>query len=64
MHRVYWHDETPRLRTLKKYGMIPTMGPTGGVSFENGVVRKEFHNDLEKSVGAVLDQCAAGAAPT
>ena len=49
--------------TLKKYGLIPTMGNTGGVSFENGIIRKEFHADLEKSVGAALDECAAGGCP-
>ena len=49
--------------TLRKYGMMPSMGGTGGVTFENGVIRKEFHNDLEKSVGANLDACAAGGCP-
>ena len=45
--------------TLRKYGLIPTMGPTGGVSFENGLIRKELHDGLEKSVRATLDECAA-----
>lgn len=49
--------------TLKKYGLIPTMGPTGGVSFEEGLIRPEIHEKLEKSVGAALDQCAAGGCP-
>src|ERR1700674_1654943 len=40
--------------TLRKYGLIPTMGPTGGVSFENGLIRKEFHDSLEKSVRAEI----------
>ncbi len=48
---------------LKKYGLIPTMGPTGGVSFENGLIRKEQHDSLEKSMGAALDQCAANGCP-
>ena len=48
--------------TLKKYGLKPLMGNTG-VSFDNGLIRKEFHNDLEKSVGANIDQCAAGGCP-
>jgi hydroxypyruvate isomerase len=39
------------------------MGPTGGVTFENGLIRKEFHDSLEKSVRAALDQCAAGGCP-
>jgi len=48
--------------TLKKYGLKP-LAANAGVSFENGVIRKEFHNDLEKSVGANIDQCAAGGCP-
>ena len=49
--------------TLKKYGLIPTMGPTGGVSFEDGLIRPDLHDKLEKSVAATLDQCAAGGCP-
>jgi hydroxypyruvate isomerase len=49
--------------TLRKYGLTPTMGPTGGVSFENGLIHKELHEGLEKSVRATLDQCAAGGCP-
>jgi hydroxypyruvate isomerase len=48
---------------LRKYGLIPTMGPTGGVSFENGLIRKELHENLEKSVRATLDDCAAAGCP-
>jgi hydroxypyruvate isomerase len=49
--------------TLRKYGLIATMGPTGGVSFENGLIRKEMHESLEKSVRATLDECAAAGCP-
>ena len=49
--------------TLRKYGLIPTMGPTGGVTFEQGLIRKDLHEGLEKSVKAALDQCAAGGCP-
>jgi hydroxypyruvate isomerase len=49
--------------TLRKYGLIPTMGPTGGVSFENGLIRQELHEGLEKSVRATLDDCAAAGCP-
>jgi hydroxypyruvate isomerase len=49
--------------TLKKYGLKNLMGTTGGVGFENGIIRKEFHDALEKSVGANLDQCAAAGIP-
>jgi hydroxypyruvate isomerase len=49
--------------TLKKYGLIPTMGPTGGVTFQDGLIRKETHNSLEKSMGEALDLCAANGCP-
>jgi hydroxypyruvate isomerase len=49
--------------TLKKYGLKNLMGTTGGVTFENGIIRKEFHDALEKSVAANIDQCAAAGIP-
>lgn len=49
--------------TLKKYGLIPTMGPTGGVTFKDGIIRKELHDSLEKSMSATLDICAANECP-
>jgi hydroxypyruvate isomerase len=49
--------------TLKKYGLIPTMGPTGGVTFKDGIIRKELHDSLEKSMSATLDICAANGCP-
>jgi len=49
--------------TLKKYGLKPLMATTGGVSFENGVIRREFHEALEKVVNANIDTCAAGGCP-
>jgi hydroxypyruvate isomerase len=48
--------------TLKKYGLKPLMG-NAGVSFDNGIIRKELHDALEKSVGANIDQSAAGGCP-
>ena len=44
---------------LKKYGLICTMAPTGGVTFEDGLIRKEKHDDLVKSVSAHIDLCAS-----
>ena len=49
--------------TLKKYGLIPTMGPTGGVTIPDGTIRKELHESLEKSVRANIDVCAAAGCP-
>ena len=39
------------------------MGPTAGVTFESGLIHKELHESLEKSVGAALDQWAAAGCP-
>src|SRR5260370_37948003 len=45
--------------TLRKHGLIPTMANTAGVTFENGLIRKDQHEALEKSVRAFIDQCSA-----
>jgi hydroxypyruvate isomerase len=49
--------------TLRKYGLIPTMGPTGGVTIQDGLIRTELHDSLEKSMGETIDQCAANGCP-
>ena len=49
--------------TLRKYGLQPTAATGGGMGFPNGIIRPEMHNDLEKSVGALIDQCAEGGCP-
>ena len=46
--------------TLKKYGLVPTMGGAGPIGFEDGVIRKELHDKLEKPFHDWIDQCAAG----
>jgi hydroxypyruvate isomerase len=48
--------------TLKKYGLTPTM-VNGPASFKDGLIRPEFHDALEKSMGAAIDQASAGGAP-
>src|SRR5262249_52807698 len=45
--------------TLKKYGLVPTMGGAGPIGFEDGVIRKELHGNLEKPFHDWIDQCAA-----
>src|SRR5580700_9141436 len=45
--------------TLKKYGLIPTMAPMGGVSMEDGIIHKEAHEKSLASLGAAIDECAA-----
>jgi hydroxypyruvate isomerase len=49
--------------TLKKYGLIPTMAPPGGVTMENGLIHKETHEKFLASLGAAIDECAAGGCP-
>ena len=49
--------------TLKKYGLVPAMGPTGGGTFRDGIIRKELHGELEKSIGEAIDVCAEHGCP-
>jgi len=49
--------------TLRKFGLIPTMSLNGGITFEDGLIHKEVHDSLERSVGGALDECAANGCP-
>jgi hydroxypyruvate isomerase len=49
--------------TLKKYGLIPTMAPPGGVTMEDGIIHKEAHEKSLAALGASIDECAAGGCP-
>ncbi len=49
--------------TLKKYGLIPTMAPLGGVTMEDGIIHKEAHEKALQSMGPAIDECAAAGAP-
>lgn len=49
--------------TLKKYGLIPTMAPPGGVSIENGIIHKETHEQFLRSLGEAIDECASAGCP-
>jgi hydroxypyruvate isomerase len=49
--------------TLKKYGLIPTMAPPGGVTMEDGIIHKEAHEKSLAELGASIDECAAGRCP-
>jgi hydroxypyruvate isomerase len=48
---------------LKKYGLIPTMAPTGGVTMENGIIHKETHEKFLALLGPAIDECAAAGCP-
>src|SRR5580692_6513137 len=49
---------------LKKYGLMSTMGTGGGVTIENGIIHKEMHEDLVKSLVPFIDTCAASGCPS
>jgi hydroxypyruvate isomerase len=49
--------------TLKKYGLIPTMAPAGGVSMEDGLIHKESHEKFLVSLSAAIDDCAGVGCP-
>jgi hydroxypyruvate isomerase len=46
--------------TLKKYGLVPTMAGAGPVTFPDGVIHKEVHDQLEPKLKAYIDQCVEG----
>jgi len=49
--------------TLKKYGLIPTMSPTGGVTIEDGLIHKEKHAAFLPLLSAAIDECASAGCP-
>jgi hydroxypyruvate isomerase len=46
--------------TLKKYGLVPTMGPMSFASLTDGLVHKELWPMIEKALREEVDACAAG----
>jgi hydroxypyruvate isomerase len=49
---------------LKKYGLIPTMRlPNAGVTIPDGINRKDVQDELVKSMGPAIEECAAGGCP-
>lgn len=48
--------------TLRKYGLTPTMVP-GPATIQDGLIHKELHDALEKSMGSTIDQCGAAGCP-
>lgn len=49
---------------LKKNGMICCIGSGGGVSIENGIIHKEMHDEMARSLDAFIETCAAGGCPS
>src|SRR5262249_51220179 len=46
--------------TLKKYGLVPTMGPMSFASLTDGLVHKDQWAMVEKALREEVDACAAG----
>lgn len=49
---------------LKQNGMICCIGSGGGVAIETGIIHKEMHDDMAKTLEAFIDQCAANGVPS
>ena len=54
---------TPQWPTLKKYGLTPAVALGRGITIPVGIVRKELHDDLAKSLPPFLDHCAENGCP-
>lgn len=42
---------------LKKYGLTPTMMTGTGTSFQDGLIRRELHDSIERATRAGIDMC-------
>lgn len=49
--------------TLRKYGLIPTMAGSAPVTIQDGLIRKELHDAIEKGLRTAIDDCAEGGCP-
>ena len=45
--------------TLRKHGLEPLMAGAGPVTFQNGLIHPEVHDDLEPALRQHVDMCAA-----
>jgi hydroxypyruvate isomerase len=43
---------------MKQYGLLPTIMTGTGSSFQNGIIRKEMHDEMEKATRTGIDMCA------
>jgi hydroxypyruvate isomerase len=48
--------------TLRKHGLEPLLAPAGPVTFPNGIIHSEVHDQLEKDLRTHIDMCADGGA--
>jgi hydroxypyruvate isomerase len=49
-----------QLPILEDYGLAPALMVGTGTSFENGLIRRELHDQIEDATHAGIDICAAG----
>ncbi len=49
---------------LKQYGLTPALMTGTGTSFQNGLIRKEMHNQFEEAFHTGIDMCARVGCPT
>ena len=54
---------TSQWPALKKYNLTPTIALGGGVTIARGVVQKESHDEIAKSLSGFLGQCAQNGCP-
>ena len=48
---------------IKKFGLVPSGASGGGITVENGIIRKEMHEELAKSFEKLIDDCALNGVP-
>lgn len=46
--------------TLRKYGLMPLMAGAGPITFADGLIRKDLHDQLEPAMKAYIDRCVEG----
>ncbi len=49
---------------LKQNGLTPVMMTGTGTSFQNGLIRKEIHNQIEEATHTGIDMCVTAGCPT
>jgi hydroxypyruvate isomerase len=50
--------------TLRKHGLEPLLAGAGPVTFENGIIHAEVHDQLEQAIRPHIDMCAEQGAKT
>jgi hydroxypyruvate isomerase len=48
---------------VKQFGLVPSCGVGGGISFQTGIIQPALHEKLAQSLASYVDVCAAGGCP-